>query len=413
MRALTSFWSLWCKDVGSASFIGMGALFAVVFVPMALVLGKIDEAGFMLGFAIIGFSSAIAWQWNRLHASEWSLINPGFKAMVRQQSLALIGVSVAIILASWVWLDVPLGYGGLALLLGVGFLWLCSRRPGNFYLSMVAFFAIVLFKPLLALAPIINSLALPLALVAWIWLDARLWHTQWQRGAVSIYCNGMTTGGFFLPSWRWLQPTRAVDAWLFPFSYFGGPAINAFLLLIPVMALLVSVLLKIKGSDTSFLHLWVQFSVMMSAMAHWTRTMRWHSVDGLLMLPLFSGWDDFCQRYYRAQLRFLLLTALSMALTAAVAIGLFALPVWLWLLTILATVWGAALIMALGVFCRNSLHTTALMLLMILPLVTVDVAIRFSLKGEIDSGLWLAVNAGLVVISLLLMRATAGRLPRA
>lgn len=412
MSALRGFWPLWCRDIGSASFIGMAVMFFVVFVPVALLFQRLDEAGFMLAFAMIGLCSAIAWQRNRLHAAEWTLVNPGFVALVRGHARFLLGAAFGTSLLAWYFLDVPLGYGGLALLIGALFVFLCQRRPGSFYMSMVAFLVVVLLKPLLAMLPVLNILALPLAFLVWLWLDSRLWGTLWQKDAVSLYCNGMTTGGFFLPSWRWLGVTQSLDVRLFPMSYFGGPAINAVLVLMPVLVLLVTLLLKMKGSEVSFLHLWVQFTVMMSGMSHWTRTMRWRSADPLLVLPVFSGWNHFCDRFFWAQLKFLGLTGLSITLSSVISVSLFDLPVWIWLLAILATLWGAGFTLAFGVFCKTSLHTTGLMLLMIFPLVTVDVAIRLSDKGNVNPQLWLAVNAALVLLSLFVMYLTRRHLPR-
>jgi hypothetical protein len=412
MNAMRGFWPLWCRDIGSASFIGMAVIFVLVFVPIALLLKRPEEAGFMLAFSMIGLSTAIAWQRNRLHAAEWALVNPGFVALVRGHARFLLGAAFGVTLLAWLLLDVPPGYGGLALLLGALFVRLCMYRPGSFYLSMIAFFSLILIEPLLGTVPVLNIVSLPLALLVWLWLDRRLWGSVWQKDAVSIYCNGMTTGGFFLPSWRWLSFTRSVDARLFPLSYFGGPAINAALVLMPVLVLLVSLLLKLKGSEISFIHLWVQFTVMMSAMIHWTRAMRWRSTDPLLMLPVFAGWQDFCQHFYRAQLRFLWLTGLSITLSSFISVTLFDLPLWIWPLAVLATLWGSALSLAFGVFCKTSLHTTALMLLMIFPLVTVDVAVRLSEKGSQDPLQWLAINGALVPVALLLMYLTRGRLPR-
>lgn len=412
MSALKGFWPLWCRDLGSATFIGMAALFLVVFVPMSVLLSRPAEAGFMLAFAINGLCAAIAWQRNRLHAAEWTLVNPGFAELVRGQTRLLLGAGFGISILAWLLLDIPLGYGGLSLVLGALFVYLCMRRPSSFYLSMVVFFSLVLIEPTLDILPILNTLAVPLALLVWLWLDRRLWGSKWQKDAVTLYCNGMTTGGFFLPNWRWLKVTKGLDAGLFPLSYFGGPAINAVLVFMPVLVLLVSLLLKFKGSELSFIHLWVQFTVMMSAMIHWTRTMRWRSLDALLMLPIFGPWQDFCASFYRAQIRFWLLIGLSITLSSFISVLVFDLPLWIWPLAVLVTLWGSALTQALGVFCKNSLHTTALMLLMIFPLVTVDIAVRLNEKSGQSPLLWLGINAALVPLALLLMYLTRNRLPR-
>ncbi len=412
MNALRGFWPLWCRDLGSATFISMAVIFMLVFVPVTLLLERPDEAGFMLAFAINGLCAAIAWQRNRLHAAEWTLVNPGFVVMVRSHVRVLLGVAVGISLLAWLALNIPLGYGGLSLLLGALFVYLCMQRPGSFYLSMIVFFSLMLIQPLLDALPQLNAVSLPVAVLVWLWLDRRLWGSIWQKDALSLYCNGMTTGGLFLPSWRWLGFTSSLDSRLFPLSYFGGPAVNALLVLMPLLVLIVSLLLKFKGEEFSFLHLWVQFSVMMSAMIHWTRAMRWRSTDALLMLPVFAGWQDFCGSFYRAQLRFLLLTGLSITLSSFISVTLFDLPLWIWPLAVLATLWGSAVCLALGVFCKTSLHTTALMLVMIFPLVTVDVAVRMSEKGPLDPLPWLAINGALVPLALLLMYLTRTCLPR-
>ncbi|MBT1445113.1 hypothetical protein KJI95_11335 [Shewanella sp. JM162201] len=412
MSRLAAFWPLWCRDVGSASFLGMAAVFLGLILPLGLLLGRADEVGFMLAFANIGLCCAIAWQHNRLHAAEWTLVNPGFTELVRSHSRALLAFAALLSLLCWQFFGIPLGYGALSMLLGGGFLYLCYLRPGSFYLSMAAFFAIVLIDPLLEQLPWLNWLAPVVAIALWYWLDSKLWRGPWRQEAVTLYCTGMTTGGLHLPGWSWLSITRHLDAKLFPLSYFGGPAVNAVLLFMPLLVLVASLALKAKGSEISYLHLWVQFTVMMSSMVHWTRCMRWRSLDSLLVLPLFSGWNDFCERMFGAQFKLLLLTVVSMVFSALIAVLVFELPLWIWPVAVLATAWGAGFSLAFGVFCKNTVHTTALMMLMILPLVTVDVALRFAKEGSANPPLWLGINGLLALLALASMYWTRFKLPR-
>ncbi|QSX37224.1 hypothetical protein [Shewanella sedimentimangrovi] len=416
MRVLRGFGSLWFRDLGSASFLGMQLLFGLIFVLAVLLLERREDVGMMLSFSLSGMSMAIAWQWNRVHASEWGLLSPGFVALVRRQSQILMLGSVLLSLMLALLTGISVGFVGLPLLAGMAFLWACSLKPGNFYLSLVLFFSLLLIKPLLAAAPALGWLSVLLALPAMWAMERRLWDTSWRSGAQYLYQNGMNTGGLALPSWRLFNSSAGLVRLLFPLSYFSGPALLVLMLLLPLVAALVtSVLLLMPVESTNsklygWLHLWVQLCVMGCAMVHWIRVMRWRSLDALLLLPLFAGFNDFKRQFFHAQLRLLGLISLIICLLMLLQTLLLGYPWGLLPITVLATFWGCALSLGLGVLCRNSLHITLLMLVMIPPLVITDVAARQAREGTLEPTLWLLGNGLMALLALAVLYLTRNRL---
>ncbi|QSX40820.1 hypothetical protein [Shewanella cyperi] len=416
MRMLRGFWPLWFRDLGSASFMGMNLLFGLIFALMALLLERREDVGIMLSFSLYGMCMAISWQWNRVHACEWGLLSPGFVALVRRQSQFLLLGSALLSLVLALLAGVSVGYVGLALLAGMAFLWACSLKPGNFYLSMLMFLSLPLIKSALVAAPALGWLSVILALpVCWA-MERRLWATTWRSGARHLYQNGMNTGGLTLPSWRLFNRSAGLVRLLFPLSYFTGPALLVLMLLLPLVAALVTSVLLLMPLELvssklyGWLHIWVQLCVMGCALVHWIRVMRWRSLDALLLLPLFAGFTDFKRHFFHAQLRLLgvisvIICVLMLLQTLLLNYSWSLLPI-----TVLATFWGCALSLGLGVLCRNSLHTTLLMLLMIPPLVITDVAARQAREGALEPTLWLLGNGLMALVALAILYWSHNRL---
>lgn len=68
----------WFYDLGSASFMGVALLGLLMLVPI-IGFDKLEILPLMLGMVQISVSAAVAWQLNRLAATEWSILLPEYR----------------------------------------------------------------------------------------------------------------------------------------------------------------------------------------------------------------------------------------------------------------------------------------------------------------------------------------------
>ncbi|WP_281214161.1 hypothetical protein [Shewanella insulae] len=402
-RALRGMLRFWLFDVGCASFLGTGLLALAMMLVLAF-SGKYDAMPIMLGMIQVSTCAAIAWQLNRLSATEWASLVPGYTESIQWQALivgvisTLISLSAAMLMP----LEGAVEQVLLASVAGIAFIYFCRRHIKGFYFSFALFLLLPFTPEITAFLPSLSLYLLPLAAVGFIYLirndlKAEVWHLE----ARSVYLNGLEMGWFWLPNLGSNSLMNRLDRWLHPVNFFVGPMLSMMLVLLPALALLLELVNYFVDIELPVLFIMGQFSAVACTLVHWSRVQRWRATETLYILPGFDGKQGLIEAFASAQYRLLGYFTVTMALLATCTLILnpdFTLLIWSHL--VLSTFCVCALLLGLGCAARSAMHISLSLLVVICHAIWLSTALVALREGR-DLSTYVTIDIGLVAFSLL------------
>ncbi|QFU25031.1 hypothetical protein FM038_024850 [Shewanella eurypsychrophilus] len=400
-RRLSGVTRFWFFDLGSASFMGVAVLALLMTLP-SLAFNKPQIIPLLLGLTQVSVSAAVAWQLNRLAATEWSILIPEYRQNILFQSAFMLLASFAI----GMMLSLIVGNEGafvhllLATGLGLLFVYMCQIKPGVYYLSILLYLCLLFMESIaLYLSQVMIAILLAINLgLAWAsWQKSSRSH--WHPDARTVYLNALEMGGIWIPAAKSYRLICKLEAFLHPVNFFMGPLLAMLILVMPLITLGIAIFSQLLGVQIPALFLLVQFSCVACTMVHWSRIQRWRAVETLFMLPGFSGKQGMIDAFNRAQFKLLILFTLIMGLTAAV-ISLFnpAITLAIWSHFVLSSLFGCGFLLGAGSACKSALHLSTTMLIIIAHSAWVSSSLRI-ISEETSVWPWLAGDLALVTLS--------------
>lgn len=401
-RRLSGMIRFWFYDLGSASFMGVAVLGLVMVLPF-LAFSKPQVIPLMLAMSQVSVSAAVAWQLNRLSATEWSILIPEYRQNILFQSAFLLLSTFSIGLLCSVILNVEGAFTSLLLATGLGliFIYLCQLKPGVYYLSILLYLFLVVMDSIAGLLPFAAVVLLVVVnlVLAWaLWQKAA--PSRWHPEARTIYLNALEMGGIWLPTAKSNHMLRKLETLLHPVNFFMGPLLAMLIVVIPILTLVIAFVSQLLGAQIPALFLLVQLSCVACTMVHWSRIQRWRAVETLFMLPGFSGKQGMIDAFNGAQWKLLWVFTCSMALTASL-VSLFN-PVMTFAIglhLVLSSFFGCAILLGLGSACKTALHLSITMVVIIAHSAWVSSTLRM-LSEETSVLPWLAGDFTLAAISV-------------
>ncbi|WP_299795792.1 hypothetical protein [uncultured Shewanella sp.] len=404
-RRFAGVFRFWFYDVGSASFMGVALLGLVMLAPV-IAFSKPEVLPLMLGMIQVSVSAAVAWQLNRLAATEWSILIPEYRNnMLFQCGFMLLSAFVTGSVVSFV-----TGiYGAftqllLATGLGLSFIYLCQIKQSTYYLSIFLYLSLLLMESVSALLSEFMVFALVLLILMLVRvIYKRVTVSPWHPDARSIYLNALEMGGIWLPTAKSYRFITKLEQSLHPVSFFMGPLLAILIVAMPLFTLTIAVLSQLTGVEIPVLFLLAQFSCVTCAMVHWSRIQRWRAVEALYMLPGFSGKQGMIDAFNRSQFKLSLLLTLIMAVTASLVFFINpAVTLSIWLHFVMATLFGCGFILGAGSLCKSALQLSMTMLIIICHSAWVSAGLRLITEGS-DVIPWLAgdlIFTGVAMLTL-------------
>lgn len=363
---------LWLFDLGSVSFLGVGLLGLIMALGLPFLLAdnaerKVDTLILLMNMFVASTCVAIAWQVNRLAATEWATLVPQFRQSILLQALGLLGITIitaVLFLVMHSALD-KIDELLLTLLLGFGFLYFSLIKSNAFHLSFLLYVSLPMLPYLVGHLPEGGGFLLLFAVLA---LGGILWRKLstlgWNSKARTVYLNGLEMGWFWLPSPQSFSLLNRLERSLHPANYFIGPVFSIMLFAMPLFTLLLAVVAHYMAVKLPVLVLLVQFNCILCGMLHWSRIQRWRAVESLFVLPGFDGKLGMINAFMKAQYRLLAILTISMVLTASLVSQLNpAINASIWLHIVLTTLFGCTVTLGLGSMCRSSLQISGLIFL--------------------------------------------------
>ncbi|MCG9698413.1 hypothetical protein [Shewanella sp. Isolate11] len=401
LRGMVRFW---LYDVGSASFVGISVM-ALVLMLLLLNSGtKLAAVPIMLSMIQASICAAIAWQLNRLAATEWANLVPHYSRNIVAQCVLVFAVFTLMTLSISLMIDIERGVEQvmLATLIGISFIYFCRRVVNGFYASFVLFMLLPLLPYLLAHLPTQWFYVLPVALLVMCYL---LWREikvlAWHSDARSVYLNGLEMGWVWMPSMRSLRFMSYLDRFLHPANFFIGPMLSLLLVAMLLMALGVGIVNYVADVQFPILFMLSQFSAVACTLVHWSRIQRWRAVETLYVLPGFDGRQGMIAAFIAAQYRLLAVITLNMMLVATLVCSLNAQFSWgMWIHVVLSTFSVCGILLGLGSAAKGVLHISLSMLVVILHSGWLSSSLLVQRQGE-SILLWIWMDLGFVVISML------------
>ena len=411
---------LWLFDLGCASFLGVGLFGLVMALALPLLFAddierEVDTLLLLMNMFVASTCVAIAWQMNRLAATEWAAIVPQYQQSVCLQAIALLFVSLSIALVFL------LAHNALAkmdeLLLtvffGLGFIYFSLKNSSAFYLSFVLYVSLPMLPYLASLLPAAGCFVL---LIANIVLAAMLWRklstSGWNNKARAVYLNGLEMGWFWLPSFSSSKLLNRFERYLHPANYFIGPMLTMMILAMPIVTLLLALAAYVLDVQIPVLFLLVQFNSIACAMLHWSRIQRWRAVESLFVLPGFNGKQGMVNAFMLAQYRLLAILTVSMLLTSAIVSLMSShISLSIWLHIVLSNVIGCAAILGLGAMCRSSMQISATIFLVALQSGWMSSSLA-NVQSDGDVWHWVAWDIPLLILAFICLWGAKYRLWR-
>ena len=393
----------WFYDLGSASFMGVALLGLLILVPI-IGFDKLEILPLMLGLVQVSVSAAVAWQLNRLAATEWSILIPEYRHNIFFQCgfMLLSSFTIGTLVCLLVGFETAFTQLLLATALGLIFVYLCQIKMGVYYLSILLYLSLLFidsiaesFSPVMMAVLVIANLTLVWA----IWKRALV--SGWHPDARTIYLNALEMGGIWLPSAKSYPLISKLEKHLHPVNFFMGPLLALLIIAMPIITLIVAAFAQLVGVQIPALFMLVQFICVACTMVHWSRIQRWRAVETLFMLPGFSGKQGMIDAFNRSQINLLILFTLIMAATAAL-VALFnpAITFAIWSHLVLSTFFGCGFLLGAGSACKTALQLSTTMLIIIAHSAWVSGSLRVFAE-ETDVWLWFVGDLTLVGISIL------------
>lgn len=383
---------IWFCDVVSASFMGVALLGMVMLIPVFW-FEKSEVVSLMLSMFQVSVSISVAWQLNRLAATEWSILIPQYRQNLQFQAASLLIFSfiVCTLLSFVSGIEGSLVQLQLATAAGLIFIYLCLVKVQTYYWSVVLYLFLIFLSSLASQLP--QEINLPLfianGVLAWL-LWQRASSNPWHPQARTVYLNAQEMGGVWLPSVKSNPLLAKLELWLHPVNFFMGPLLSMFILMMPLLTLTAAVISKMLGLDIPALFLFTQFSCVTCSMVHWSRIHRWRAVEALYMLPGFDGKQGMIDAFNRSQFKLLMILVGLMGFTSGL-ISLFnpEITIWVCLHLMLSTFFGCGIILAVGSACKTPMQLSALMLIIICH--SVWISTSFDVSGD-GRSIWLILG---------------------
>ncbi|GGQ30554.1 ABC transporter permease [Shewanella litoralis] len=391
---------LWLYDLGSVSFLGTSLLGLVLGLAL-LISGKTDVVSLVFAMSTVSAAASIAWQLNRLVATETSQLIPGYQANVLQQALT---IAVAIISLQVLACVIFSAYDviaqlWLAVAVGLGFVWLCLWRSHYFHLSFALFIAV----------PFLDELASRLSLWASLIIVAMLFYRvvglcrqlRWNSDARVVYLNAVQMGWMWLPSIKGVAWVGKFERLFHPMNFFIGPVLTMMMLALPVIAIGLMLFSWLFDFNLAAMFLIAQLSVISCAIIHWSRIQRWRATETLFLLPCYSGLNGMKDAFFYSQYRFI--AAMVFIVAGIGLLQFFFEPQFSLLFLVhlgLSTFWGCAIMLGTGAASRNSHQATAAMLVVLLHSIVVSMSFAALRDGDSITP-WLLLDIPLTVVGVL------------
>ncbi|WP_137224252.1 ABC transporter permease [Shewanella sp. MEBiC00475] len=390
---------LWLYDLGCVSFIATAGLGLALGI-LCLVIGKTDIVSLVFSMATVSTAAAIAWQLNRLAASELTGLIPNYQQLVLVQAVTiavgmlLIQLLVCIAFAAYDVIPRLL----LGIVVSLLFIWACLWRSNSFHLSFLLFVSVPFIDNLAFHIPTWLMLATIAALLFRVIPLCR--QLSWNNEARVVHLNAVQMGWMWLPSIKRFTWITRVERLFHPMNFFIGPVLMVMLLCLPLITLGLMLLSWLFDIDVPSLFLLAQFSVISCAIVHWSRIQRWRAAETLFLLPSYSGLSGLRNAFYRSQYRFIAVLVVMVSVLCFINSlidpqydGVFILHLGL------STFWGCAIMLGIGSASRNSLQATAAMLIVLVHSVVVSLSFA-ALRDGNSIFVWLVIDAALVLIGI-------------
>ncbi|AZG71400.1 ABC transporter permease [Shewanella livingstonensis] len=390
---------IWLFDLGSVSFLGTGALGLVVGL-LCLISGDIEGARILFSMTIVSTAAAIAWQLNRLAATESTGLVPSYQAHVLQQAATIaVGVLLLLILACIGFFAVEVIPRLLiAIVVSLLFIWACLWRSNSFHLSFVLFITVPFLDKLAPTMP--PWVMLIIAVVLSYRVIGLCRQLRWNNEARVVYLNAVQMGWMWLPSIKGFTWVTRVERFFHPMNFFIGPMLVLMVLCLPIITLGLMLLSWFFELNLPTLFLLAQFSVITCAIVHWSRIQRWRATETLFLLPCYSGLTGMKVAFYRSQYRFIAVLVIMVSVIGLVSLAIDPQLTLLFVFHLgLSTFWGCAIMLGAGSASRNSHQATAAMLIVFVHSILVSLSFA-ALKNGDSMMMWLLVDAPLVVIGI-------------
>ena len=389
---------LWCYDLGAASFLFTAAL-GIFMGTLFSLQAKVDGFELLFSMGITSTSASIAWQLNRLIATEWAGLVPHYRRNILIQAASLyLAVNVlGFGLCGYLGLGQVASSFLLTNVLSLSFLLLCQYRTNAFYGSFLLF-VLVPFIPYVSSA--IPAWGYGLLLIGLsLALAIQLQQLKWHASARSVYLNGIEMGWFWLPHMRSSAFLSRFERYLHPMNFFIGPMLSVLLVCIVVGTVLLAIASRYFGWQLPVLMLMSQFFVVICSLVHWSRIQRWRAAETLYLLPGFSGRQGLVDAFYRGQLRLVTILVLLAALVSLFVCVIDAqIPTTIAVHVTLSVCWGASLMLGGGCFCRSALHLSACILCVLGHSVWLSLGMK-QLSAGLNESYWFIGDFGLLMFS--------------
>ncbi|MBQ4832038.1 ABC transporter permease [Pseudoalteromonas sp. MMG010] len=283
--------SFWVKDTGVASYF-IPALFASLLSPLLVALDPIALNMATL-FSIVCMYSALAQQSIKMQATEWQSLVVGYQEHVMQQGkiiLLLINILMMcnILFIQNVHLAATLG---MANALGISLWFLCRVYSHLFTTACYITFTLAILLIIvceqtpLFFAPTGFVICLTLLL-----FNKKLGLAYaFKHDALANYLNGVQSGWSPLPDKLPLTNLAHLNKFLFPLSYFVGPALSQYLILLLFIS--AAALGVNQFYDVSEHALFILCNIILALFMffHWSKAQRTKSWELLYTLPIYNS----------------------------------------------------------------------------------------------------------------------------
>ncbi|UCX06423.1 hypothetical protein [Shewanella glacialimarina] len=398
-------WRLWAYDIGSISFL-LTALVGIAIALLSAYVGKTSAVSMMLSMSIASTVLAVAWQINRLVATETSRLIPGYQRNVVVQACAILfGCFILTMLLALGLAPQGINTVLLSSIVALAFLVLSLRWQHGFQFSMLLFIGIVFIDSVAAQFSPVLLIVLMAVMIAAVRIQFSL--LSWHANARQLYLNGMEMGWVWVPNLKQSILLHWLNRQLHPINFFVGPLLALLLIFIVLIGSLLFVLSNLFGWDFPVPFLAGQLLLMAASLVHWTRLQRWRSSETLFLLPCFSGLVGLQKAFHDASYRFVGLSLIVMLLVCLVG-NLFGQGLsFLFIIhLLLATGWGVAMALGFGAISRSVSQLSVSMVLMIAHSVFISLSFD-SFEVQANMVYWLVADGTLLLLAIILL--TLGR----
>lgn len=393
---------LWLFELGTASCLGVGLMCLLMAIGLPFWDVPADISALLIGLFLVSVSAAIAWQFNRLAATEWLHIVPQYQRHIIFQSAVLLSVSLLLALCCQLVHGTveQMPYLLFITFIGLLFIYICLVKVDAFFLLIVLYFITSFSNEIAIYLPIQSVFFLAVAicgLMSLVWRKVN--RLSWQHGARNVYLNGLEMGGIWLPLTRSAAWLNRFDRYLHPANYFIGPTLTTIVLAMPLIALALALGGYFLNVQFSVFFLLMQFSAIACAMLHWSRIQRWRAVESLFVLPGFDGKKGMINAFMLSQYRLLAILTVGMVVTATLTSVLSStISLSMWLHIVLSHVMGCAVVLGLGAMCRTSLQISVTIFFTILQTFWVTPSLLTAKNGG-DAWFWIAWDIPLLILA--------------